>query len=150
MCQLPKYAFKEGTPSVRSKIRFIWHTIIMIIETSIAGSLLCPRPLRRLLYNLCGNHVKTNHVNAHCTVGGSGLSIGEGSYVSFNNFFDMSDKIHIGNNVYIGMRCNFITSTHKIEGSVKRAGPTITAPITIDDGCWIGGGCNDTSWCAYS
>ena len=126
--------------SIKSSFRLMFHTAIMFVETSIAGSLLCPRRLRRLIYNSCGNHIETNRINAHCVLGGSRLSIGKRSFISFNCFFDLSDRITIGSDVHVAMRCLFITSTHSIGDSQRRAGESKTAPITIEDGVWIGGG----------
>ena len=67
------------------------------------------------------------------------LSIGENSFVSFDNFFDLTDRITIGSDVHIAMRCTFITSTHEIGPHERRASSEISAPIIIEDGCWIGG-----------
>ena len=64
--------------------------------------------------------------------------MGSGSYCNSECFFDMNDDIVIGRNVSIGMRCIFITTSHEIGSPNKRAGKTKSAPIKVEDGCWIG------------
>lgn len=113
--------------------------ISIFFQTSVAGSCLCPRWLRFVIYRLFGNKVHTTHINARCFIGGSNLYVGKNSFINFDNFFDLTDKITIGNNVHIAMKSVFITSTHKVESEFRRAGKGISQPIVIEDGCWIGG-----------
>lgn len=100
---------------------------------------MCPRVIRALIYRIMGNKIKTIQINAGCYIGGNKLSIGKGTFVSYHCFFDLSDKIIIGNSVNIAMRCTFITSSHETGDYTRRAGNATHRPITIGDGCWIGG-----------
>lgn len=120
-------------------IRKLGGYLSVFFQTSIAGSCLCPRWLRFIIYRLFGNHIHTTHINARCFIGGSKLSVGKKTFISFDNFFDLTDSITIGDNVHIAMKSVFITSTHKIETEFRRAGQGISSPIVIEDGCWIGG-----------
>ena len=88
---------------------------------------------------MMGNDIKTNQINPGCFIGGNRLKVGKGSFISYNNFFDLSDDITIGNNVHIAMRCLFITSLHEMGDKDRRAGKIEHKPISIGDGCWIGG-----------
>ncbi|MCD1270024.1 hypothetical protein B5M43_014515 [Microbacterium sp. MEC084] len=54
--------------------------------------------------------------------------------------FSTHERITIGRNVDIGMRCTFITATHEVGGPSRRAGALRTAGIRIGDGAWIGAG----------
>ena len=61
------------------------------------------------------------------------------------------NKITIGSNVLIAPNVQLYTATHPIdlderlapfetEDGIKRVRRTYALPITIEDGCWIGGG----------
>ncbi|MCZ1301537.1 acyltransferase [Enterococcus faecium] len=102
------------------------------------GGYLCPRTLRVFIYRCFGIKVYTNHISPKCFIGGTKLYIGENTFINYNNFFDLTDSITIGKNVFIGCCSQFITSTHRIEGPEQRAGITVPAPIVIEDGSWIG------------
>lgn len=109
-------------------------------QGSIAGSYLCPRFLRYIIYRIFGNRIHSFRINPRCFIGGNKLTVGKRVFINYNNFFDLTDSIVIGNDVCIAMNGTFITSTHKISNSNRRAGEGISAPIVIEDGCWIGGG----------
>lgn len=125
---------------IQRQLKKLCGYISTFFQTSIAGSCICPRCLRVLIYRIFGNKIKTTHINARCFVGGGKLSVGKRTFINYDNFFDLSDKITIGDDVHIGMKGIFITSTHKISSQSRRAGEGITKPIVIEDGCWIGGG----------
>ena len=97
--------------------------------------------LRKKILNFFGH--KITAIYADCQIGrGPGhIFMEEGSYCNANCFFDLNDDIYIGSNVSIGMHCTFITTSHNIGSSTKRAGKTICSPIKIGDGSWIGGCC---------
>ena len=63
-----------------------------------------------------------------------------GSHVSINVgcLFDLSDEIHIGDNVGIGHEVLLLTGSHKLGPKERRNGPFISAPIRIGNGAWIG------------
>lgn len=99
-----------------------------------------PKRIRNVIYRRFGIKSESITFGPHCVFRGNKLSMGTGCYVNENCYFEGSDSIEIGNNVYIGMGCSFINSSHKIGNSEKRAGENITKPIVIKDGAWIG--CN--------
>lgn len=126
---------------ISSHVKVYLRWAMRTITVSLAGSYICPAIIRKLTYNLVGNRISRSVLfSPHCFVGGSKLSVGERTFINTENFFDLSDQITIGKDVSIGMRCSFITSSHHIAGQEKRAGENFSAPITIGDGCWIGGG----------
>ncbi len=68
------------------------------------------------------------------------LSIGDNCHVGKNCFFDLRDKISIGNNVVISMQCTFITHIDMSKSPLKDNYPAKQAPILIEDNCYIGTG----------
>ena len=82
-----------------------------------------------------------------------GCNIHIGNNVSINTGCTLVDcnKITIGSNVLIAPNVQLYTATHPIdlderlapvetEDGIKRVRRTYALPITIEDGCWIGGG----------
>lgn len=82
---------------------------------------------------------------------GCNINIGNNVSINMNCTFVDCNKIIIGSNVLIASNVQLYTSTHPVELS-ERLTPswdpesgeyfcrTYALPITIEDGCWIGGG----------
>lgn len=69
---------------------------------------------------------------------GKHISIGEGSYVNVNcNFID-DGQITIGKKVMFGPAVTIATVGHPINPQMREY--MYTAPVTIEDNCWIGAG----------
>lgn len=68
------------------------------------------------------------------------LFLGQGSFINYSCFLDLSDDIVIGKNVAVGFKTTFINATHEMGSSEQRAGNGTSQPIRIEDGCWIGAG----------
>lgn len=108
---------------------------------------------RRVLTEMLGS-VGADVSIAHAFVCDYGCNIHIGNNVSINTgctFVDCN-KVRIGNNVLIAPNVQIYTATHPVEFS-ERLVPTLLAtgcvsyvrhtyalPVTIEDGCWIGGG----------
>lgn len=82
---------------------------------------------------------------------GRNIYIGDNVSINMNCTFIDCNKITIGNNVLIASNVQIYTSAHPIElderlipdwtpDSEKYFCETFAIPITIEDGCWIGGG----------
>lgn len=110
------------------------------LVNKFAASDLMPKRLRNVIYRSVGIKSESITFGPHCTFRGNRLSMGTGCYVNENCYFECSDEVEIGNNVYVGMGCSFINSSHEIGSTQKRAGENITKGIVIKDGVWIG--CN--------
>lgn len=107
---------------------------------------------RELLQQLCGS-IGENVSVASPFICDYGCNIHMGSNVSVNmncTFVDCN-KIIIGNNVLIASNVQLYTATHPVEikdrftphwhqGSKKYFCRTYALPITIGNGCWLGGG----------
>lgn len=67
------------------------------------------------------------------------LSIGDNSFIGHETLIIGGNAfVQIGRNVDIAPRCLIITGTHKIGGTVHRAGEGESCDIIIGDGTWIG------------
>ena len=112
----------------------------MLICNSVAGSNLCPKRIRRFLYNIFGNKIRTTSFQSHCFVGGCKLTILENSYIGHECFFDTTAPIVISENVDVAPRCSLITSTHSIGTQNRRASrePGQARAIYVGSGTWIG------------
>jgi maltose O-acetyltransferase len=76
-------------------------------------------------------------------VGGHDLRVGDGVFINSGVVFDARAHIELGRNVAIGPSALFVTSSHLIGPSRQRAGEggaPVFAPITVEEGCWIGAG----------
>ncbi len=100
--------------------------------------------LRRFLLRLAGVELAMDaRVCGRSWIYGRGrFMIGEGSWVSPGAIV----HTHANALVVIGARCDigpsseFITGSHLIGPSTRRAGAGTAAPIIIEDGCWVGAG----------
>ena len=97
--------------------------------------------IRMFIYSILGHKLKGN-VFPDCFLGVSKgrLFLGQGSFINYSCFLDLSDDIVIGKNVAVGFKTTFINATHEMGSSEQRAGNGTSQPIRIEDGCWIGAG----------
>jgi len=71
-----------------------------------------------------------------------GISIGEGTGIGDNVYFDCTGEITLGKYCDIGFNNVFITSSHEIQSNDRTLRPvTAPNPITIEDYVWIGANC---------
>jgi maltose O-acetyltransferase len=66
-----------------------------------------------------------------------------GAYCGFNKgvFFDLEDRVTIGDHVAVGHDVMFLTRTHRPGTGAQRAGELLRAPVVIEDGVWLGARC---------
>ncbi len=96
---------------------------------------------RYLLRNSGVDVEKNAKINGHVQVyGDGGLSIGSGTWIGPGcRFYTHPDApIVIGSNCDIAPEVSFVTGSHEIGDSDRRAGKGTASEITIHDGCWIG------------
>ncbi|QAA32157.1 sugar O-acetyltransferase [Clostridium manihotivorum] len=107
---------------------------------------------REVLRNLLGN------IGTNVSVGspficdyGCNIHLGNNVSINMNCTFVDCNKINIGNNVLIASNVQIYTATHPVELAERltqdwnqESGEyfcrTYALPVTIGDGCWIGGG----------
>ena len=107
---------------------------------TIAASVLVPIRLRWLALRAYGVRVDRAAVREGCFFGSERVRIAAGAYVNAGVLFDGSDEITIGPRVHIGMKAMILTGGHHIGPSTRRAGDIDSAPVTIEEGAWIGAG----------
>jgi acetyltransferase-like isoleucine patch superfamily enzyme len=66
------------------------------------------------------------------------LIIGNNCHIGKNCFFDLREKVVIGNNVVISMQCTFITHIDMNKSPLKEKYPAHEAPISIGANCYLG------------
>lgn len=69
---------------------------------------------------------------------GYNIEIGKGSYLNFNCNFVDDGKITIGQKVMFGCNVTIATVGHPVRPDMREY--MYTAPVTIQDNCWIGAG----------
>lgn len=70
----------------------------------------------------------------------SRLRIGDLTFINVGCALELNARIDIGDQVAIGHDVRFLTSTHKVGGSGRRAGALVASPISVESGAWIGSG----------
>ena len=71
---------------------------------------------------------------------GYNVSIGENVFVNWGAVFLDVGRITLGDFVQVGPNCQFLTATHPLDVGRRREGWEGSAPITIEDDVWLGGG----------
>lgn len=66
------------------------------------------------------------------------IRIGSGCFI--NKSVYMRPDTSLGRNVNVGPYVKFVTDSHEIASSERRAGTPLFKPITVGDGAWIGAG----------
>jgi maltose O-acetyltransferase len=69
------------------------------------------------------------------------LTIGKQGWINFGCIFDLGDQLIIGDRVDMGHEVLIITTTHEINSQYRRAGATVTKPVIIENGVWLGARC---------
>ncbi len=73
-----------------------------------------------------------------CFFGGTNITIGPETFVSYRCVLDNLAAITIGEKCQLAMETMLCTSSHRMGDSNMRAGVRADAPIVIGDGCWLG------------
>lgn len=98
--------------------------------------------LRRLLLRMMGVEVAADAcICGRGWIYGRGrLAIGTGSWLSPGVIFHTHGEaaIVIGERCDVGPGAEFVTGSHEIGGSRRRAGTGTARPIVVEPGCWIG------------
>jgi maltose O-acetyltransferase len=109
-----------------------------VVLNSLIASPLCPAPLRWRALRAYGMRAEQSIISPNVWFGSSNISIGAGTFINYGCMFNTTAPIRIGANCDIAMGVTFVTSSHAVGGSERRAGAKTSAPVTIGDGCWIG------------
>jgi maltose O-acetyltransferase len=136
---LPRDPFAQQSIVVKAVRRIFGET------TSISGWILAlpfwPIRVRSLLLTLQGGNV---HGSARLFPGtsivGTDLVVGPRTFVNSGCHLDATEQLIIGADVHLSPRVMVLTVSHAIAGPERRGGGVERAPVTIEDGAWIGAG----------
>ncbi|NGP28674.1 acyltransferase [Rhodococcus aetherivorans] len=109
-----------------------------LVLNFLVASPIVPRPARWLLLRAIGMDIERSIISSGVWFGSRRVSIGTGTFVNYGCRFNTSARIKIGRNCDIGMDVLFVTSTHDIGRTNRRAGRPIAKSISIGNGVWIG------------
>lgn len=127
-----------------------WHEARRILKEYNATDTTDFDRLYELLHKLLGSHGKNVWIAApfHCDYG-ENIHLGENCEINFNCTFLDCNKITIGKNVLIAPNVQLYTASHPVRAIDRLPDDpsngfafckNISAPITIGDNVWIGGG----------
>lgn len=97
--------------------------------------------LRKMATNLAPDSYVENHLFIHNAQRNySNLTIGRKAYVGKDCFFDLSDKITIGDGAVLAMRVTILTHFDGGNSEAAKRFPPNTKPVQIQSGAYIGAG----------
>lgn len=112
----------------------LFHSVVNVV---IASSVI-PHHLRRELYRALGFNIGGAYLSPHLTFKSNKVDIGDHVYINEGCSFDNLERVTIGDSVHVGPEVLFGTSSHEIGDEVSRAGTLYLAPLVVSSGCWIG------------
>lgn len=104
----------------------------------LAGSPLTPRPLRYAIYRIAGLKIRTINIFSGSRITGTDLSIGHGTFVNHDCYFDVAGgRVEIGNDCNLGPGVMLLTATHELDdaGFARESNHLTTV---IEDRVWLG------------
>jgi maltose O-acetyltransferase len=123
-------------PGVSEEARRILRDAI----NAVSGSWLLPDMTRARILRLWGMEIGDGaRISSGCFFGGPDVKIGSWTYLNQGVHIDNNGRVEIGDFCTIGMNILLATSHHELGPSGRRAGPIHGRPVTIGDGCWVGG-----------
>jgi acetyltransferase-like isoleucine patch superfamily enzyme len=106
----------------------------------LAGERAVPRPLRYLLYRIAGVRLQRSNIAAGLFLGGppSHLTIGRGTGINVDCFFDCLARVTLGRNVMVGMGVTIVTSDHPVGPDGRPQRQVVGRDVVIEDDAWLG------------
>ncbi|MBB3108540.1 maltose O-acetyltransferase [Paenibacillus phyllosphaerae] len=123
---------------IHKTINRIYKKIRYLFVNGIASSIITPQFIRFIIYKLFLMDVRTTKILSRCFFSSSKISIGRGTLINNDCYFESYENIIIGKYVSIAPQVMICASTHEIGLEHKRAGKAIGQKVIIEDGCWIG------------
>lgn len=98
-------------------------------------------PILRLYGASIGKHCDIQSgITFHNCYDYSNLTVGDNCHIGKNCFFDLREKIVIGNNVVISMQCTLITHMDMTKSDLSTYYPAEKSPIHLHDNSYLGMG----------
>jgi maltose O-acetyltransferase len=106
----------------------------------LVGARFVPRLLRYALYRVAGVRLQQSDIGAGLFIGGpaSNLTIGHGTSINVDCFFDCLAKITLGRNVMVAMGVMIVTSDHPLGPDGRPSGFPVGRDVVIGDRSWLG------------
>lgn len=138
--------------TIRSRLstalREEWNGTSPIVQVAVAITRALPdlvgNRLRALVLGFAGVRIgRGTVIGGGISIVGIGrcqdrLTVGKRGWINAGCYFDVSERITVGDDVAIGQQVLFLTTSHAVGGPLRRAGALINAPIRVGNGCWIG------------
>lgn len=127
---------------VRSTLRRVGVHVVNSLSDLVGDDVL-GRRVRHALLRLAGARLApraTVHGGTHFS-NPANLSIGNGSLVNRDCYFDLEAPITLHDDVGIGHGTTIITTTHAIGPPQRRAGDATAHAVTVHSGAWIAARC---------
>ena len=71
---------------------------------------------------------------------GYNIVLGDRFFANHNLVILDCNRVHFGNDVFVGPNCGFYTAGHPLDYRQRNLGLEYAKPITVGDNVWIGGG----------
>ena len=132
-----KYIWKTETDGCHFRLRFVGLFIGCLPHFAFSR-------IRTRLYRLAGISIgKGSLILGSIELAGPGaiqkrFCVGANCQLNSPLYADVCSPITIGDNVYIGHHVVLITTNHEIGPETQRCGVWKSAPISIENGVWIG------------
>jgi maltose O-acetyltransferase len=68
----------------------------------------------------------------------SRLTVGEDVLINVGCTIELNDTVTIGDSAALGHEVMILTTSHRLGTRAYRAGDTFNAPVTIEEGAWVG------------
>lgn len=120
-------------------VRHIWRSFVFFLVNKIfAGTNSRYFGIKRSLLRSIGYRIGSNTKIVgpiYCT---GSLSVGNDCWIGTNFIVRGNGNVTLGDRIDVGPDVTFVTGTHEIGDSKRRAGNGYNCNQTIGNGCWIG------------
>ncbi len=109
---------------------------------TVAASSYLGSDARKALYRRLGLEISPEAYDfgPRCYIHSVDISVGARTLINSFCWFENVGRLSIGEGVAVGPHTVIFTSTHHVGSSASRAaGSWYYLPVTLEDGCWIGG-----------
>lgn len=121
-------------------LRTAMRILVRSFINTVAGSQIMPKTVRYYMLRAWGMELHSKNIHPRFVFRSPNLYLGENGIISWNVYMDTGAKITIGKNSGVGAGSILITETHELGGPERRYAESITKPITIGEGVWVGVG----------
>jgi maltose O-acetyltransferase len=97
-----------------------------------------PLRVRNRMLRLTGADFRGSSIGPRAQFSGTQLRVGDHTFFNEEAYVDAHGPVTIGKNVSFGPQVMILTTTHEHGPATSRAGQTVTQPVTIGDGVWVG------------